>query len=109
MTTNSLLQNGTIYIGDNLPYLKSVPDQSFDLILTDPPFNTKKQQNQHNQMAYEDHWTWENVDFKSFQYLESVCPSAADFINIMGINGPFLTYFGIRSVSYTHLTLPTKA
>src|SRR5688572_32498828 len=33
-----------IYFGDNLPILKSLPDESIDLIYIDPPFNTKKTQ-----------------------------------------------------------------
>ena len=33
-----------IYFGDNLPILKSLPDESVDLIYIDPPFNTKKVQ-----------------------------------------------------------------
>ncbi len=33
-----------IYFGDNLPILKSLPDESIDLIYIDPPFNTGKVQ-----------------------------------------------------------------
>jgi len=33
-----------IYLGDNLPILKSLPDESVDLIYIDPPFNTGKTQ-----------------------------------------------------------------
>jgi site-specific DNA-methyltransferase (adenine-specific) len=33
-----------IYYGDNLPYLKRIPDESIDLIYIDPPFNTGKSQ-----------------------------------------------------------------
>jgi len=33
-----------IYFGDNLPVLRSLPDESVDLIYIDPPFNTKKVQ-----------------------------------------------------------------
>jgi len=33
-----------IYFGDNLPILKSIPDESIDLIYIDPPFNTQKTQ-----------------------------------------------------------------
>src|SRR6266516_3474216 len=33
-----------IYFGDNLPILKSMPDESIDLIYIDPPFNTGKTQ-----------------------------------------------------------------
>ena len=34
-----------IFFGDNLPILKSLPDESIDLIYIDPPFNTGKVQN----------------------------------------------------------------
>ncbi len=34
----------TIYFGDNLTVLKSLPDESVDLIYIDPPFNTGKTQ-----------------------------------------------------------------
>lgn len=33
-----------IYFGDNLPILKTLPDESVDLIYIDPPFNTGKTQ-----------------------------------------------------------------
>ena len=33
-----------IYFGDNLPILRSLPDESVDLIYIDPPFNTGKTQ-----------------------------------------------------------------
>lgn len=34
----------TVYFGDNLQILKRLPDESVDLIYTDPPFNTGKTQ-----------------------------------------------------------------
>lgn len=34
----------TVYFGDNLPVLESLPDESVDLIYVDPPFNTGKVQ-----------------------------------------------------------------
>jgi site-specific DNA-methyltransferase (adenine-specific) len=34
----------TIYYGDNLPILRSLPDESIDLIYIDPPFNTGRTQ-----------------------------------------------------------------
>jgi site-specific DNA-methyltransferase (adenine-specific) len=37
------MQN-TIYFGDNLPILESLPDESVNLIYIDPPFNTGKNQ-----------------------------------------------------------------
>ena len=96
LETNRLLRNGTIYLGDNLEYLKALPDQSVDAVITDPPFNSGEQQNANSKMVYDDHWTWHNVDFTSFQHLSSKCPEAAAYIGTSGINMPFLTQLGIR-------------
>ena len=47
MTVNLLpmatLEN-TLYFGDNLPILKTIPDSSIQLIYIDPPFNTGREQ-----------------------------------------------------------------
>ena len=96
LETNRLLRNGTIYLGDNLEYLKALPDQSVDAVITDPPFNSGKQQNANSKMVYDDHWTWHNVDFTSFEDLSSKCPQAAAYIATSGPNMPFLTQLGIR-------------
>lgn len=34
----------TLYLGDNLPVLKSIPEESVQLIYIDPPFNTGREQ-----------------------------------------------------------------
>jgi len=36
--------SGKVYFGDNLEFLKSLPEQSIHLIYIDPPFNTGKEQ-----------------------------------------------------------------
>lgn len=51
----------TVYKGNNLPILKTIPDSSIDLIYIDPPFNTGKTQ-KHGKLSYEDAFE----DFKSF-------------------------------------------
>jgi site-specific DNA-methyltransferase (adenine-specific) len=38
------LQKNTVYLGDNLAVLKSIPTESIDLIYIDPPFNTGREQ-----------------------------------------------------------------
>jgi site-specific DNA-methyltransferase (adenine-specific) len=52
-----------IYFGDNLPILKSLPDESIDLIYIDPPFNTKKVQKRTTIRTTQD----ENGDRKGFK------------------------------------------
>ena len=37
-------QKGSVYFGDNLPILRSMPDGCVDLIYIDPPFNTGRKQ-----------------------------------------------------------------
>jgi site-specific DNA-methyltransferase (adenine-specific) len=38
------VQKNTVYLGDNLAVLKSIPAESIDLIYIDPPFNTGREQ-----------------------------------------------------------------
>jgi site-specific DNA-methyltransferase (adenine-specific) len=38
------VQKNTVYLGDNLAILKSIPAESIDLIYIDPPFNTGREQ-----------------------------------------------------------------
>jgi site-specific DNA-methyltransferase (adenine-specific) len=42
-TKNTVLKN-TVYFGDNLAILQSIPTESIDLIYIDPPFNTGRSQ-----------------------------------------------------------------
>lgn len=38
------MPKNTVYVGDNLPVLQTIPDQSVQLIYVDPPFNTGRKQ-----------------------------------------------------------------
>ncbi|MDZ4120994.1 MAG: hypothetical protein U1C33_01140, partial [Candidatus Cloacimonadaceae bacterium] len=35
-------QNGSLYYGDSVIWLKTIPDSSIDLVFADPPYNIKK-------------------------------------------------------------------
>lgn len=63
------MQNRTLYFGDNLEVLREkIPDESFDLIYLDPPFNSKRPYNvlykeglvdsPAQVQAFEDSWSW---------------------------------------------------
>ena len=53
-------QNRTLCQGDNLPFLRSMPDESVHLIATDPPFNKNRHFYSANGSAgFRDKWTWE--------------------------------------------------
>ena len=42
--TNIFIMKNTIYFGDNLSILETLPSESVSLIYIDPPFNTGKSQ-----------------------------------------------------------------
>lgn len=63
------MQNHTLYFGDNLEILREkIPDESFDLIYLDPPFNSNRNYNilfkeglldsPAQISAFEDSWHW---------------------------------------------------
>ena len=60
---------GTLYYGDNLPILRTLPSNSVDLVYLDPPFNSKRdynllfrspagEQSDAQITAFEDSWHW---------------------------------------------------
>jgi site-specific DNA-methyltransferase (adenine-specific) len=57
----------SIYFGDNLPILQSLPDESIDLIYIDPPFNTGKTQAR-TQIKTERNEQGDRVGFKGKRY-----------------------------------------
>lgn len=63
------MNNRTLYFGDNLDILRQkIPDESFDLVYLDPPFNSKRsynvlfreglQESQSQISAFDDTWHW---------------------------------------------------
>ncbi|PIR92397.1 site-specific DNA-methyltransferase [Candidatus Falkowbacteria bacterium CG10_big_fil_rev_8_21_14_0_10_44_15] len=76
------MDNRTLYFGDNLEILrKKVPDESFDLIYLDPPFNSNRNYNvlfkeglvdsEAQIQAFEDSWQWTQETKQTFDYLVS--------------------------------------
>ena len=56
-------ENRTLYQGDNLPFLRWLPDESVDLIATDPPFNKGRDfhatpDSLAEGASFEDRWRW---------------------------------------------------
>ncbi|NMC54752.1 MAG: site-specific DNA-methyltransferase [Chloroflexi bacterium] len=58
----------TIYFGDNLPILQSLPDESIDLIYIDPPFNTGKTQGRTQIQTVRDETNGDRVGFGGRSY-----------------------------------------
>ncbi|MBI5952422.1 MAG: hypothetical protein HY865_12260 [Chloroflexi bacterium] len=59
--------NNTIYFGDNLPILKTLPSESIDLIYIDPPFNTGKTQKRTTVRTVKDE-SGDRIGFKGNTY-----------------------------------------
>jgi site-specific DNA-methyltransferase (adenine-specific) len=52
--------NRTLCQGDNLPFLRALPDESIHLIATDPPFNKNRDfYSADNFAGFSDKWSWE--------------------------------------------------
>ncbi len=86
------MQNRTLYFGDNLEILrKKIPDEAFDLIYLDPPFNSNRnynvlfkeglQDSPAQVQAFEDSWHWNEDSKHTFDYL--VTKSTSDISNLM--------------------------
>src|SRR3989338_2608153 len=74
------LKNRTLYFGDNLEILREkIPDESFDLIYLDPPFNSNRnynvlfkeglQDSPAQVQAFEDSWHWTRDSQSVFEEL----------------------------------------
>ncbi len=86
------MKNRTLYFGDNLEILrKKIPDEIFDLIYLDPPFNSNRnynvlfkeglQDSPAQVQAFEDSWHWNEDSKHTFDYL--VTKSTSDISNLM--------------------------
>ncbi|MCK4386706.1 MAG: restriction endonuclease [Candidatus Pacebacteria bacterium] len=77
------IKNRTLFFGDNLDILREkIPDETFDLIYLDPPFNSKRdynvlfkeglQDSQAQIRAFEDSWRWTREAESVFEELVGV-------------------------------------
>src|SRR3989344_4012274 len=77
------MKNRTLYFGDNLDILREkIPDESFDLIYLDPPFNSNRnynvlfkeglQDSPAQVHAFEDSWHWTKDAQAAFEELIGV-------------------------------------
>ncbi len=114
------MQN-TIFFGDNLPILQSLPSQSIDLIYIDPPFNTGKSQSRKQIKTVAD----DNGDRVGFQgrsyrtieigqkayqdqfddYLGFLEPRLNEAYRILKSNGSLYFHIDYREVHYCKILL----
>jgi len=79
-----------IYQGDNLPILRSLPDKKFNLIVIDPPFNTKKVQSSHHG-SYKD---------KFDDFIDWIKPRIEEAKRLLTDDGSFFIHMDYREIHY---------
>lgn len=92
------MKSRTLYFGDNLEILREkIPDESFDLIYLDPPFNSNRnynvlfkeglQESPAQIQAFEDSWHWTREAQETFEELVGVRESETkvneEVVNLM--------------------------
>lgn len=83
--------------GDNLTLMKKFEDEKFDLIYTDPPFNTgRTQQRGKSKFSYEDSFT----DYMSF-----LVPRLEEAYRVLSPTGSFFLHLDYREVHYAKIAL----
>ena len=98
-----------IHHGDNLIIMRQIPDESFDLIATDPPYNTGRRMST-KKATFSDIWRWTSDCEK---YIQSVSYSSMKmFIQmIRDINGDamaaYLMFLAKRLIECHRLLKPT--
>lgn len=110
------MKNRTLYFGDNLEILrKRIPDESFDLIYLDPPFNSNRsynvlfkeglQDSPAQVRAFEDSWHWTQESKSTFDYLvmktnENISNLMQAFEKLVGHNDmlAYLTMMTVRLI-----------
>ncbi len=89
--------NNKVYLSDNIAFLESLPDDSVDLVYSDPPFNTKVvQQRTKDGPSYPDTFT----DFVGF--LE---PRVRHIHRILKPTGSFYCHLDYREVHYAKVMI----
>jgi|GEM_PF-217342 DNA modification methylase len=76
----------TLYYGDNLSWMRKWPDEKFDLIYLDPPFNSNADYNMifgagAQIRAYDDIWQWGEEAAKDFDEALQTTPKIADTVS----------------------------
>lgn len=110
-----------VIFGDNLSVLRTLPDQSVNLIYIDPPFNTGKQQKRSRLRTERsengdrtgfkgDRYTTTVLDSKSFNdqfddYLEFLEPRLREAYRVLAADGSFYFHVDYREVHYCKILL----
>ena len=111
----------TIHFGDNLPYLRTLPNESIDFIYVDPPFNTGKNQSLtkiHTEQSIDGNrigfggkkYSTTKLGTKSFKdqwldYPGFLNPRLQEAYRILKPNGSLFLHLDYREVHYAKIEL----
>src|SRR4030065_24983 len=70
----------TLYYGDNLPILRSMPSESVDLIYLDPPFNSSRS---YNVLFKDESGISSDAQITAFQDTLHCTPTASHYLKII--------------------------
>ena len=108
--------NRTLFISDNLPILEKINSETIDLILIDPPFNSKRSYQgigRASRARFTDIWSWRNdVHPEWLENMQEHHPALAQLINtIHTINDPsmaaYIAWMSIRTLELHRILKPT--
>jgi len=115
---------GKVFFGDNLNILKSIPDESIDLIYLDPPFNTGKRQARTSIKTVHDEENGDRIGFQGKRYrtiklastgyvdffddfLEFLQPRVVEAYRVLKSDGSFFFHIDYREVHYCKVLFDT--
>ena len=100
----------TIYHGDNLSLLREIGTETVDLIATDPPFNTGREQQGSSGASFPDRWNWQNVReewLKDIERIEGLSDYIAYVQKMNSSMAAYLCFMAVRLMEMRRILKPT--
>ncbi|MCY4562410.1 MAG: site-specific DNA-methyltransferase [Flavobacteriaceae bacterium] len=106
-----------LYVCDNLPVLRSLPDNTIDLIYLDPPFNSKKEYSapiatKAEGQKFDDTWKWDSLNTRWLGEIDRKNGGLSYLIHTARViqgdgTAAYLTMMGIRLLEMQRVLKPT--
>ena len=117
MPVRNLMRNRTFCEGDNLEFLLRMPDESVDLIATDPPFNKNREFQgigKAEGAKFKDYWAWDDDDVHPayHRHVQQHWPALGEVIEAAyAAHSPsmaaFLAFMSVRLIEMHRILKPT--
>ena len=93
------IMNNKLYLGDNLEIMKSMEDESVDLICTDPPFNSGRSYKSNDKIQFND--KWKSMD----DFLDFMKPRLIEIHRLLKETGSFYLHCAPSASHYLKVLL----